>query len=53
MLGTKILGLSIGDRAPMITVLGDQSTAGLAEFRTVLLLEHEGRVRQGLVEPSR
>ena len=47
-LGTKILGLTIDDRESMLGALSEPPTDGLSAFRTVLLLEHEGRVRQGL-----
>jgi hypothetical protein len=47
-LGTKILGLTIDDRESMLHALYEPPTAGLADFRAVLLLEHEGRLGQGL-----
>jgi len=48
-LGTRILGLTIDDRESMLLALHEPPTNGLAELRSVLLLEHEGRVRSGLV----
>lgn len=47
-LGTKILGLTIDDRESMLKALYEPPTDGLAAFRSLLLLEHEGRIRQGL-----
>ena len=48
-LGTRILGLTIDDRESMLLALHEPPTDGLAELQSVLLLEHEGRVRNGLV----
>lgn len=47
-LGTKILGLTIDDRESMLQALYEPPTQGLTEFRSVLLLEHEGHVSEGL-----
>jgi hypothetical protein len=44
----KILALSIAEREEILRAL-DDPLDGLAELRGVLLDEHEGRVRQGLV----
>lgn len=43
------VGLTIPDRAAILSVLDDPPTAALAELRAVLLQEHVGRVRDGLV----
>jgi len=45
---TKVLALTIEDRERILRAL-DDPPAGLAELRGVLLLEHEWRVREGLV----
>jgi hypothetical protein len=45
-----LVALSIADREAILRVLDDPPD-GLAELRGVLLAEHEGRVRGGLVEP--
>ena len=47
-LGTKILGLTIDDRESMLHALYEPPTDGLVDFRSVLLLEHEARVSEGL-----
>ena len=47
-LETKVLALTIPDREAIIRVL-DDPPMGLAELRGVLLAEHRGRVRDGLV----
>ena len=47
-LETMILALTIAEREQIIRAL-DEPPEGLAELRTVLLREHEGRVREGLV----
>jgi hypothetical protein len=47
-LETKVLALTISDREAILRALDDPPD-GLAELRGVLLAEHEGRVRQGLV----
>ena len=47
-LKTMILALTIADREAILRALDDPPD-GLAELRAVLLAEHEGRVRQGLV----
>jgi hypothetical protein len=44
----KVLALTIADREAILRAL-DDPLAGLAELRGVLLTEHEGRVRDGLV----
>ena len=43
-----LVALSIADREAILRVLDDPPT-GLAELRGVLVAEHEGRVRDGLV----
>ena len=48
-LGTVVLALTIEDRERILWALDDARTDALAELRAVLLLEHEGRVRDGLV----
>ena len=48
-LGTVVLALTIEDRERLLWALDDARTDALAELRAVLLLEHEGRVRDGLV----
>ena len=48
-LGTVVLALSIDDRMRLLWALDDPQTRALAELRATLLLEHEGRVREGLV----
>jgi len=48
-LGTVVLALTIHDRERILWALDDVRTDALAEPRAVLLLEHEGRVRDGLV----
>lgn len=48
LIETKVLALTIPDREAILRVLDDPPD-GLAELRGVLLSEHEGRVRQGLV----
>ncbi len=45
---TRVLALTIEDRECILRAL-DDPPAGLAELRGVLLLEHEWRVRDGLV----
>jgi hypothetical protein len=45
---TKILTLTIAEREQIIRAL-DGPPGGLAELRGVLVSEHEGRVREGLV----
>jgi hypothetical protein len=46
-LGTKVLGLSIGDRESVLQALDDPPDE-LAAFRGVLLGEHKGRKKSGL-----
>ncbi len=48
-LGTVVLALTIEDRERLLWALDDARTDALAEFRAVLLKEHEGRGRDGLV----
>jgi hypothetical protein len=48
-LGTAVLALTIEDRERLLWALDDARTDALAELRAVLLNEHEGRVREGLV----
>jgi hypothetical protein len=48
-LGTVVLALTIEDRERLLWALDDARTNALAELRAVLLLVHEGRVREGLV----
>ena len=45
---TKVLALTIPERETIIRAL-DEPTPGLEELRAVLLREHVGRVRDGLV----
>jgi hypothetical protein len=45
---TKVLALTITDREVILRALDDPPDS-LAEFRGVLLREHEWRVREGLV----
>jgi hypothetical protein len=45
---TIVLALTVPDREAIIRALDDPPD-GLAELRGVLLAEHEGRMRQGLV----
>jgi hypothetical protein len=47
--GTVVVALTIEDRERILRVLDDARTDALAELRGVLLREHEGRVREGLV----
>ena len=47
-LETKILALTISEREHLLRALDDPPDA-LAELRGVLLVEHEGRTRGGLV----
>ena len=46
--GTDIVALTMVDRESILRALED-CPDGLGELRAVLLTEHEGRVRQGLV----
>jgi len=48
-LGTLVVALTIDDRERILWVLDDVRTDALAELRSVLLQEHEWRVREGLV----
>jgi hypothetical protein len=43
------VALTIEDRERLLWALDDARTDALAQLRGVLLLEHEGRVRDGLV----
>lgn len=45
---TRVLALTILEREMILRALEDPPD-GLAELRAILLLEHEGRVRDGLV----
>ena len=44
-----ILGLTISEREEILRALDDPQTTPLAELRATLPLEHEWRVREGLV----
>ena len=44
-----VLALTIADREAILRALDDAGSEVLAELRAVLLCEHEGRVREGLV----
>ena len=46
---TVVLALSIADRELLLWALDDPQTHAIAELRATLLLEHEWRVREGLV----
>jgi hypothetical protein len=48
-LGTVVLALTIEDRERLLWALDDARTNALIDLRAVLLKEHEGRVRDGLV----
>ena len=48
-LGTVVLALTIEDRERLLWALDDARIDALAELRAVLVQEHEGRVRDGLV----
>ncbi len=48
-LGTVVLALTVPDREQIIRALDDPHTTALAELRATLLLEHEWRLREGLV----
>lgn len=48
-LGTAVVALTIEDRERILWALDDAKTDALAELRSVLLQEHEWRVREGLV----
>ncbi len=45
---SRVLALTVPEREAIIRAL-DDAPVGLAELRGVLLLEHEARVREGLV----
>jgi hypothetical protein len=47
-LGTRVLALTIVDRESILRAL-EECPKGLGELRSVLLREHEWRVREGLV----
>lgn len=47
--GTAVVALTIEDRERNLWALDDAKTDALAELRSVLLQEHEWRVREGLV----
>ena len=44
-----MLALTIPDREAILRAMDDPPTESLAELRGVLLAEHEGRMRDGLV----
>ncbi|HUG64880.1 MAG TPA: hypothetical protein VMK83_06640 [Gaiellaceae bacterium] len=46
---TVIVALTVPDREMILRALDDPQTDSLAELRAVLLVEHEWRVRDGLV----
>jgi hypothetical protein len=48
-LGTAVVALTIEDRERLLWALDDVRTDALAELRGVLLEEHEGRRREGVV----
>ena len=48
-LGTVVLALTIEDREGLLWALDDARTDASAEFRGVLLQEHEWRSQEGLV----
>ena len=47
-LGTVVFALTIDDRMRVLWALDDPQTTSLAKLRATLLLEHEGRVRDGI-----
>lgn len=47
--GTVLVALTIENRERLLWALDDARTDALAELRSVLLQEHEGRMRDGLV----
>ena len=49
LIGTEVLALTVVDRESMLRALDDPPSDSLAELRAVLLIEHEWRVREGLV----
>jgi hypothetical protein len=48
-LGTVVLALTVEERERILGARDDVRTNALAELRSVLLQEHEQRVRDGLV----
>jgi len=44
-----VVALTIADRERLLWALDDARTDALCELRSVLLIEHEWRVREGLV----
>ena len=48
-LGTVVVALTIADRERILWALDEAGTPALAELRATLLVEHEWRVREGLV----
>jgi hypothetical protein len=48
-LGTVVVALTIDARERLLWALDDARTDALAELRAVLVQEHEGRMRDGLV----
>ena len=49
LIETMVLALTVVDRESILRALDDPPTDGLAELRATLLVEHEWRVREGLV----
>ena len=49
LMETTVLALTTADRESILRALDDPPTDALAELRATLLLEHEWRVREGLV----
>ena len=46
---TELVALTIADRERIFWALDDARTDALAELRALLLLAHEGRMRDGLI----
>ncbi len=46
---TKVIARTVPEREVILRALDEPPTDALAELRGVLLSEHEGRVREGLV----
>lgn len=49
LIETMVLALTLVDRESSLRALDDPHTDALAELRVTLLVEHEWRVREGLV----
>ena len=47
--GVRVFGLQIAEREHVLWALDEPPTKALAELRSLLLAEHIGRVRDGLV----